>query len=98
MQLGMYLTTLSSPAKCKAKAANTSVLSQPFRDYTSRSTRPHRSRFYFSSNNDDDNKAYVQRGTTDTCVGVPSAKRKATFSTFVNPVWLTARHTATSLL
>ena len=40
----------SVKAKCKAKVANTSVSAQPFREYTSGSTRPRPSRFCFAFN------------------------------------------------
>ena len=40
----------SVKAKCKTKAANTSVTSQPFRDYVTKSTRPHPSRFCYNFN------------------------------------------------
>ena len=45
-----YLLYSSVKAKCKTKAANTSVTSQPFRDYVTKSTRPHSSRFCYNFN------------------------------------------------
>ena len=40
----------SVKAKCKIKAANTSVTAQPFRDYVTKSTSPHSSRFCYNFN------------------------------------------------
>ena len=40
----------SVKAKCKIKAANTSVTAQPFRDYVTKSTSPHSSRVCYNFN------------------------------------------------